>query len=142
MAYFMAVVTLTAYPLWYTVSSLVVFATRPPMTASLVALLGVHVQVNAPLHAWLSDDSMCSLNISMALVYRRPPSSCCPAASGGVLVVGANVACPPDYSNHSRAAVAVYCQGSGRGGKIQVPREVRGAEVPGAPAQGAPILIA
>ena len=28
----MAVETFTAYPLWYTVSSLMVFATRPPMT--------------------------------------------------------------------------------------------------------------
>ena len=34
MVSFMAVETFTAYPLWYTVSSLVVFAARPPMTAS------------------------------------------------------------------------------------------------------------
>ena len=34
MVSFMEVVTLIAYPLWYTVSTRVVLATRPPMTAS------------------------------------------------------------------------------------------------------------
>ena len=109
-----------------------------------VALLGVQVQVNAPLQAWPWDDHQHVLldHLQCTGVTGTLHRLAVWAADGGVLVVGADVASPPGYSNHSGAAVAVGCHRSGRGGKVQIPRGVRGAQVLRAPVQGATILLA
>ena len=58
------------------------------------------------------------------------------AADNGALAVGGDVTCPPGCNNHNSAAVAVDCHRSSRGGKIQIPRGVRGAQLPITGTQG------
>ena len=56
--------------------------------------------------------------------------------------MGPDVPSPPGDSVRGPATVAVDSHRSGCGGQVQIPRRMCGAQVPGAPAQGALVLLA
>ena len=58
-----------------------------------------------------------------------------------LLPMGPNVAGPPRHRHRGAAAVSVDSHSPSGRGKVQVPSRVRGAQVPRAPEQGAPLLL-
>ena len=61
---------------------------------------------------------------------------------GRVMAMGPGITSPPGQSHRGDTTVAVDSHRPGCGGELQVPRGVCGTQVPGAPAPGAPILLA
>ena len=116
----------------------------PGCIASLVALLGVQVQVNAPVHAQLWDDHQhASLGqLQSARVWAPTIVRVTDQLAHTYWQWAQGSPAPPGDSHRGATAVLVDSHCPSCGGKIQVPRGVCGTQVPGAPAQGAPVLVA
>ena len=109
----------------------------------LVALLGIQVQVNASLHAQLWGDhhqeSLTRLQHAgvwaPTIVWMAAPPNC------RLLAVGQDITGPSCDSHRGIAAVSVDSLSPGGRGEVPIPGGVCGAQVPRAPAQGAPLLL-
>ena len=104
----------------------------------LVALLGIQIQVHAPLHAQLWDNHQhVSLGQLRSAGVWVPTivwlSEWTHTTGGRILAMGPGIAGPLGHSHHGAAAVAVDSHRSGCGGEVPIPRGVYGAQVHRAP---------
>ena len=101
----------------------------------LVALLGIQVQVDAPLHAELWSDHHHQFLAQLQLSGVRAPTIVWLAAPpyGRLLAMGQGVASPSRDGHYGAAAYPLDSHRPSGSGSFQIPGGICGAQMPGAP---------
>ena len=109
----------------------------------LVALLGIQVQVVVPLHAelWSDDHHQSLAQLQLTGVWAPTIVWLAAPPDRSLLAMGQDVASPPRDGHRGTAASPVDTHSPSGRGALRVPSGVCGAQVPGAPGQGAPLLL-